>query len=171
MPHMVLVSDVGQERDALRAARAAGFGCYMPITREQLVRRGRKIWEERLLFGRYFFARWDQSLDWNGLFNLGNRDRPLVKGVFMRVDVNLPSLIRDFEIERIRSREDQHGYVTDGERMQFALNQKVRASVGVMAGETGSYGGPGKGGCDIAFLELFGRKTRIEFAPGVLQAA
>jgi transcription antitermination factor NusG len=166
MSYMVIVSNHGTERDARRDVRAAGFTCYQPQYREQVVRRGRKVWEERLLFGRYFFAKDDGGDNWRGLFNLRT-----IAGLMMRSDRPLPALVRDWEIERIRAREDRSGFVTGQAQNQFTINQRVRAAVGVLAGNDGIYVGTGRGGCDVALLDLFGRQTKIEFAPGVLQAA
>lgn len=166
MPYMVIVSTYGTERDARKDVRAAGFTCYQPTYREQIVRRGRKIWEERLLLGRYFFARWDGDRDWRGLFELRS-----VAGIMMRADEPLPALVRDWEIESIRSRESPSGHVVGTAKNAFRINQRVRAAVGVLAGNDGVYVGTGRGGCEIALLDLFGRQTKIEFAPGVLRAA
>jgi transcription antitermination factor NusG len=166
MPYMVIVSTYGTERDARRDVRARGFTCYQPTFREMFVRRGRKVWEERLLFGRYFFARWDGASSWRGLFDLRT-----VAGIMMRSDEPLPALVRDWEIESIRLREDRSGHVTGQAQNAFHINQRVRAAVGVLAGNDGVYVGTGRGGCEIALLDLFGRQTKIEFAPGVLRAA
>lgn len=166
MPYMVIVGSHGAERDSRRDVKALGFTCYQPQFREMFIKRGRKVWEERLLFGRYFFARWDAAQDWRALFNLRT-----VAGMMMRSDLPLPALVRDWEIERIRAREDRSGFVSGEARNEFRINQRVRAAVGVLAGNDGIYVGAGRGGCEIALLDLFGRQTRIEFAPGVLQAA
>lgn len=167
MPYMVIVGSYGTERDARKDVRGLGFTCYQPLYRELIVKRGRKIWEERLLLGRYFFAKWqDPDTRWKDLFDLRT-----VAGVMMRTDAALPALVRDWEIESIRSREDRSGFVTGQAQNQFNINQRVRAAVGVLAGNDGVYVGTGRGGCEIALLDLFGRQTRIEFAPGVLRAA
>jgi transcription antitermination factor NusG len=166
MPYLVVVSDLGRERECRQSVRDSGFTCYMPLVRDQVVRQGRKVWQERPMLGRYFFARHAPGCDWRSLTNLR-----LVKGLFMRVDCEEPALVRDLEIEIIRAGEDQSGFVTNAARRQFTRGQKVRAAVGVMAGNEGEYVGTGRGDCDVALLNLFGRATRIEFAPGVLRAA
>lgn len=166
MPYMVVVSSHGAERDARKDVKGLGFACYQPTYRELIVKRGRKIWTERLLFGRYFFAKWHEQADWRSLFNVRT-----VAGLMMRVDVPLPTMVRDWEIDAIRAREDRSGHVTEAARNGFIRNQRVRAAAGVLAGADGVYVGAGRGGCEIALLDLFGRQTRIEFAPGVLQAA
>lgn len=163
---MVIVGSYGTERDARKDVKGLGFTCYQPLYRELVVRKGRKIWEERLLLGRYFFAKWAADNSWQALFNLRT-----VAGVMMRADAALPALVRDWEIESIRVREDRSGFVTGQAQNQFNINQRVRAAVGVLAGNDGVYVGTGRGGCEIALLDLFGRQTRIEFAPGVLRAA
>jgi transcription antitermination factor NusG len=166
MPYMVIVSATGVERESRKDVKSLGFTCYQPTFRECIVRRGKKVWNERLLFGRYFFARWEQSLPWRSVFDLRN-----VTGIMMRPDAPLPALARDFEIDSIRAREDRSGHVTGQAFTGFNLNQRVRAAVGVLAGNDGVYVGQGRGGCDIALLDLFGQRTRVEFAPGVLRAA
>lgn len=166
MPYMVIVGSYGTERDARKDVRGLGFTCYQPLYRELIVRKGRKIWEERLLLGRYFFAKWDAASSWRSLFEVRT-----VAGIMMRSDAPMPALVRDWEIERIRAREDRSGFVTGQAQNQFSINQRVRAAVGVLAGNDGVYVGTGRGGCEIALLDLFGRQTKIEFAPGVLRAA
>ena len=104
--------------------------------------------------------------DWRAITQLR-----LVKGLFMRVDAEQPALIRDAEIERIRAMEDKSGHVSGRAANQFIRDQRVYATTGVFVGGQGRYQGQGRGGCDVALLELFGRETRIEFAPGVLRAA
>lgn len=171
---MVVVSDTGAERDCRKDVRDLGFACYMPTFREQIVIRGRKVWEERLLFGRYFFARWPDHLSspaereaqWRGITTLR-----LVTGLFMRVDAEQPALVRDVEIEKIRAREDRSGHVSEAARIEFTQGQRVRPSRGLWQGSDAVYVAPGRGGCDVASLPMFGGITNIEFAPGVLQAA
>lgn len=164
MPYLVVVSDAGRERDCRKAVKDFGFATYQPQLREQTVKRGRKIWAERLLFGRYFFAKWADGCDWRGLNGIRT-----VSGVFMRVDAELPALVRDAEIERIRASE-VGGFVAGDLRAHFKKGQRVWASAGVFAGFKGEYL-KSRGDIDIALLEMFGQQTRVEFAPGVLQAA
>lgn len=187
---MVVVSNSGAERDCRKAVRELGFSCYMPTFREQIVTKGRKVWEERLLFGRYFFARWpdhsaspkERDADWRQITTLR-----LVTGLFMQVlpandpnpfafatgnmDIGKPALVRDNEIEAIRAREDRSGHVTSAARREFIEGQKVRATRGLWQGTDAVYVAPGRAGCDIAALPMFGCVTNVEFAPGVLQAA
>lgn len=171
MSYIVVVSAFGQERDCRKAVKGLGFLCYMPVYRDMVVRRGRKIWEERLLFGRYFFARPGpaaENADWRSIFSLRHAAGLLMQG---KGGDALPARVRAWEIEAIRAREDRSGYVTDSAKNGFRRGQRVRAVVGVMAGVGGVYVATGRGGCDVALLELFGQETRVEFAPGVLQAA
>lgn len=169
LTYIVVVSAFGQERDCRKAVKSLGFLCYMPTYRDMVVRRGRKIWQERLLFGRYFFAKWVEDSDaWRHIFNLRQAAGLLMQG---RGDDAMPARVRAWEIEAIRAREDRSGHVTNSARNGFQRGQRVRAVVGVMAGVDGVYVASGRGGCDVALLELFGQETRVEFAPGVLQAA
>lgn len=163
---MVVVSAPGSERDCRKAVRDEGFSCYMPTSEEVVVYRGRKVRTERLLFGRYLFARWTEGCDWRALTSLR-----LVKGLFMRVDAEEPALVRDREIDRIRALENSDGHVTGIPTNQFVRGQSVRPSTGLWLGFVGTYVGTGRAGVDVALLNLFERETKIEFSPGVLQAA
>lgn len=186
MPYMVVVSNAGVERDCRKDVRDLGFACYMPTYREQVVTRGRKVWEERLLFGRYFFARWPDHLSsptereaqWRSITTLR-----LVTGLFMSVrpardlhdqdgtPIEEPALVRDHHIQEIRAREDRSGHVSSAARREFIAGQKVRAIRGLWQGTDATYVSPGRGGCDVAAMPMFGAITNIEFAPGVLRAA
>lgn len=172
LPYMVIVSSTGRERECRDLVRDAGFPCYMPLYKERIVVRRRARWVEKLLLGRYFFARWpdansapSESRNWRGLLSIR-----LVTGLFMHPDKEEPALVRDVEIGTIRAREDQHGFVcVKGDR--FAPNQRVRAQAGVLAGCTGNYAGPGRNGLDAAIIDMFGTGVRVEFTPGYLVAA
>lgn len=180
MPYMVVVSDWGVERDCRREVRDAGFVTYQPVTREQIVKHGRKIWAEKLLLGRYFFAKFTDGCAWRGLFNLRR-----VNGLFMTVPpmagagvdapapAPAPALVSDAEIEAIRRCEDKSGFVLTSQSLlkdRFAKGQRVYATAGVFIGIPGEFVGVGRSGCEIASLELFGQPTRVEFRPGVLAA-
>jgi hypothetical protein len=164
--YMVIVSAHGCEREARKVVRDEGYVTYQPAYRELVVTKGRKVWHDRLLFGRYFFARHDVALLWQSLPSLRQ-----VAGLLLSSDTLKPSLVSDLEIDKIRAREDRSGYVTEAARNEFMMNQRVRACAGVMVGIEGRYDGPGRDGCDWALLPLFGAETRVEFAPGVLRAA
>lgn len=167
MPYMVVVSSWGSERECRKEVRDAGFVTYQPMTRERINYRGRRTWAERTLLGRYFFAKWENGCPWRQLFDLKRVD-----GVFMRVDESLPSLVRDDEIDRIRAMEDKSGFcVLENARNGFMKGQRVYATAGVMIGLLGEYVGIGRGGCEVALLDLFGQLSRVEFRPGVLAAA
>lgn len=166
LPYMVVVAATGQERAARDAVRNLGLACYMPQYRERMVRHGRKVWEERLLLGRYFFTRWVQDAPWRAIPSLRQ-----VTDLFMCVDAEVPQLIRDDEVDRIRSAEDKSGFVGGVVKDQFTKGQAARVSRGVMQGLRARYDGEGRQGCQFALVELFGAETRVEFAPGVLQAA
>lgn len=171
MPYMVAVAVAGRERDCKELVRDQGFDPYMPTYRERVVKSGKKRWVERLYLGRYFFARWHEGCPWRSLISLTRAERPLISGLFMWRDPDRPALVRDAEVERIRASEGPSGHVGGVARDAFASGQAIRAVLGVMAGAQGFYVGSGRGGCDVAMIELFGRQTRVEFAPGVLQAA
>lgn len=181
---MVVVSAAGCERECRRNVRSAGFHCYQPTYREQIVRHGRKIWAELLFLGRYFFVRWPDGLsspaelvDWRAIKAIRH-----VTDLFMEpppadwpadVPFECPALVRDKEVERLRALEDRHGHIVLDDAMRSCLKkgQSVIALMGAFMGHQGLYIGTGRGGCEVAELELFGCKTKVEFAPGGLRAA
>lgn len=174
MPYMVVVAAAGRERDCRALVRDYGFACYQPTYRELLVRRRRKVWEERLLFGRYFFAKWFEGCNWRVLLahqHAVSTERKTLAGLFMwsTPDGAEPAKVKDQVITDIRSREDRSGHVDTAARNGFSLNQPVRAITGVFAGKEGRYTGS-RSNADVALMDLFGRETRIEFAPGALVA-
>lgn len=164
---MVVVSGAGVERDCRRDVKDLGFTCYQPVERIVVVKRGRKTHVERLLMGRYLFARWDESIPWRQILGLRR-----VFGLLMQVDAELPAFAHDGEIERIRAAEDRNGFVqVDAARASgFRPGQRVRAASGTFIGFTGEFVEHRRDG-DWAELVMFGRRTRIGFNPGVLQAA
>jgi transcription antitermination factor NusG len=166
MPWMVVVSKTGRERDCRKSVKEEiGCVCYMPLYRQCTVRHGRKIWEDKLLLGSYFFARYSQDLSWRDITSLR-----LVRGLFMVPDADEPALVRDQEIEDIRSRENGHGYVSEAARKEFQSGQRVVPQMGVFQGHDARFV-EGKTDRDVALVALFGQDVKVEFAPGVLRAA
>lgn len=174
MPYMVVVAHPGRERDCRAEIRDAGFAAYQPLYKERIAKRGKRVWHERLLLGRYLFARWPDDLsaprervDWRAIASLR-----LVTDLFMHPDEERPILVRDGVVEALRAREDRHGFVVLGSAAErFAIGQQVRAAAGVMAGAVGTYAGHARKGYDAALIEMFGATARVEFAPGFLVAA
>lgn len=165
MPYLVVVSDAGREKACRDEVRDLGLKTYLPTFREQIVTRGRRVWTERSLLGRYFFAHHDGADTWRTIPSLKS-----AFGLFMRHDTELPALVRDSVIEDLRAREDRSGHVTLPPK-GFSKGARVVPTAGVMQGIEGIFQRLGRGGCEVAVLELFGRPTRVEFAPGVLRAA
>lgn len=174
LPYMLIVARAGRERDCRRDVRDLGFAVYQPRYREVEVKRGRKRHVEKLLFGRYFFARHPDRLssptergDWRVIPNLRH-----VTELLMTENGTKVSLAPDKDIERVRAME-RNGFVDAALAADagFVRDQRVRAGSGAFWGFTGEYVGRGNQGCDRATIELFGRRTVIEFGPGVLQAA
>lgn len=171
---MVVVSVAGRAQDCRKEVRGAGFAAYQPWYREQIVERGRKRWVERPLFGRYFFVRFPDELsspteraDWRVIPNLRH-----VTELLMCEDGTKVAIAPDKDIERVRAME-RNGFVDVELAVDagFIKGQKVRVGSGTFWGFAGEYERRSNQGCDRATVELFGRRTSIEFAPGVLQAA
>ena len=173
---MVVVGSIGLERRSRDAVRDLGIPCYQPILREQETRQGRRRWVERLMLGRYFFAKWQPHSDaWKEIPNLRDvqelfcaqapADWP--RGAHFPV---VPALVADEEIEAIRALENEHGVVVPSKVARFSPNQAVRVVGGVFAGFVGRYAHHRRN-VDVALIEIFGAQTKIEFAPGALVAA
>ena len=164
VPWNVVVANAGAEYSARDDARCDGHTCYLPLYRERRTVRGKFVWVERSLFGRYFFVK--MSDRWQDLFALRH-----VADVFMLNDEHAPAQIRDDEIYKLRSRE-VNGFVDIRKKgLAFDLGQLVEAAFGPLAGVTGKYDGTGHGERECALIELLGGSRRVEFAPGVLRAA
>lgn len=177
MPYMVIMGLTGRERHCRDAVRDMGFPTYMPLYKEQAIVNRRKEWQEHLLLGNYFFARWrdDLELVWDQIFAVKSCAGIILSAIPVSWPVGLkytpqPAMVRDHEIDRIRSRE-RNGFVSLDAHLtsDLTIGQRVRVMSGVFSGLTGTYDGP-KGSVDTARIEMFGTEARVEFAPGALEA-
>lgn len=177
MPHMVIMGQTGRVAQCSGAVRALGFSTYVPRYREQTVVRGKKLWQEHLLLGNYFFARWQDDLElvWDRIFGI----RSCVGMILSAIPVDWPpavkyapqpAMVRDHEVDRIKSRE-RNGFVSLDAHLtsDLTVGQRVKVLTGVFAGMVGIYDGA-RGNLDSARIEMFGTNARVEFAPGVLAA-
>ena len=159
---VVAVCQYGKEAAVHGDLTTLGFVCYMPRYRERLRYRGRKVWVERLLLGRYLLvefvaARWTEV-----------RSALHVNEVLMADE--RPLLARSSEVERIK-RSEVHGFVPIGKQPRFDLKQLVLITSGLFMGRHALYDGVSNRGTDYIQLEMLGQVARVEVAPGILIAA
>jgi transcription antitermination factor NusG len=120
--------------DTVREFTSERFDCYFPRFRERVVFRGKKIWRDRYLFGRYFFVRLTDC--WVYAFQT-----PSISRILMSHDCE-PAVVGDDEILGLRRRE-VNGYVPV-ERKRFSRGDRVKIIYGSMSGLSGVAEPPGK---------------------------
>jgi transcription antitermination factor NusG len=162
---MVAIAATNVVDDARRDVKDVGLATYAPLYRERSVVRGKVRWLTRHLLGRYFFIRDDQSDLWKRILGLRS-----VAGMILWREGQEPAIVADAEVDAIRAREDRSGFVKDAPRL-LNRGDAVRVGAGCLIGGRGSYEGVSAKNMDVAWIEMFGRPTKIEFAPGVLRAA
>lgn len=178
LPYMVAVARLGRESECRKDIRALGFRCWHPIERVTVVQRGRKTHVDRLLLGQYLFVEQDHVADWKRLHSIKDCEGVLMR-TFRRttqlgyvIEGTEPAIATDQEVQRFRALEDRDGFIRDAQvKMQFEPGEITRVIMGALVGFRATYVQETRTGNDLAEVEIFGRKTRIEFAPGALEAA
>lgn len=161
MEWVVATSQWKMERLARGNLASQGFTSYFPKFKETAVVNGHKIVRDGLLFGRYFFVSFLDS--WRSI--TGTRG---VASLLMATP-ETPSRVPDSVVNEIRSREVD-GFVMLG-MDRFRKGQRVRVLSGQFENQFGIYDGMGRKDREIAFLNVFGRLTRVELAASDLVAA
>lgn len=161
---VVAVSHWNQESEAGSRLEQQGFQCYFPKFIDVVVVRGRRTEREQLLFGRYFFVNFIDTM-WRSI--LGTRG---VSDLLRHGEA--PSVLRDTVIDEIRGRE-RNGYVIVPPHVKKSLHkgQAVRVKIGPLVDKIGIYQGMTRRGREIAALSFLGKMTRVELAAGSLVAA
>jgi transcription antitermination factor NusG len=135
------------------ARTLVGQTCYRPFYRERKLIRGRRVYVERPLFGRYLLVRMFD--DWISQF-YARRKIPVVLGVLLRDEK--PMVARDDEVEQLKMREVR-GYVELPKLIRFYKDQRVTISRGPFLNTEGRFKRE-KGALDVVELELFGSGPR-----------
>jgi transcriptional antiterminator RfaH len=132
---------------------------YGPTFYKRLVRRGRKVEVQRPLFPGYIFARLVEGVD---DFSLPKR----VAGVrdYMRF-YGVPCVLPDGMVEAIRSREasEYERYSRAGTKAPFEEGEVVRVAEGPFAGFCADVFSLDDNGRVAALVNIFGRKTKVQF--------
>ena len=151
----------GTRSDSLRELLSTQFNVYCPRVREIVARAGRRLWLEDWLLGRYAFV--EKLADWRDVFTH--------RGVAEVLGGREPAVVQDEEIYRFRDLEDADGFVVLPRRSKMRRGDSCRITQGPFADELAIYSGMGRRDRELAFVEILGRKVRVEVAAGTLVPA
>jgi len=131
----VLETKSATSGEAMQHAARQGFECYHPKYREAPVRGVRKIVP---LFPRYLFVLVRRSQNWRPLAY--TRD---IKRVILGAGTDTPAIVPHSEIERLRSLENEIGYVEPDftQPPSFVAEQAVVGERGLFRDKHGIYKG------------------------------
>lgn len=159
------------EPKAAEQLRDAGFNCFFPQTRKQVVVRGRRAFRIQPLFSRYLLV--EACLSINNVFAV--RD---INGAILTVDRVTQqkqfALVRDEVVNEIKSRCDRDGFVVLPDNVTktgLIPGQRVRPTVGAFVDRVGVYEGMLTKNRETAIFGLFGRGVSVSFKLGELLAA
>lgn len=161
------VAETGHNREgeALRHINNQGsiFEGYLPRYRERTIGGVRRVLP---LFAGYIFVRLDRRVGWSSLF--GTRG---IKRVIMFGDT--PCRVDDSEIEKLRSAEDNLGYVQllEEEPPAFSMNDIVVAQNGIFANQHGVYVGRSNAQRSRVLWNIMGKSVTSEVLTRDLAAA
>ena len=157
----VAISEYRMERAARESLAAAGFTCYQPKFRERRIVRGRRVWVECLLLGRYLLVemvdRWREMLTSRGVLDLIMSDER-------------PMIARQSEVDKIRGLEVR-GFVPVTSLNAFTRGQRVEIMRGSFLYHSAEYQERNEKDRDVVLLELLGQLVRTELPVGSLTAA
>lgn len=133
-----------------------GFTTYLPSVSERVVVGGKKIWRHRLLFTRYLFVQ-QVATRWRSILGTVGVTRLLLDG-------DVPSLLPDSEIEKLKAREKNGCVVLP--KSKFQQGQLVEVISGEFIGMNGLYFGMSARDREIVLLNMLGRMCKTELAAG-----
>lgn len=164
----VLQADARQDRTAVETVAKAGFPVYRPIVIKDHIWRGRKVRDERSMFGMYFFVRC--------LLTEANYHKVrLARGVrrFLDMGDGRPLAVPNWAMDIVRLKESECGTPVGKGRFlyHFSPGDQVRIKNGPFASffaklETAV----DEHGRIKALVEIFSRPTPIEFDADQLEA-
>ena len=137
---------------------------YRPFYRVRRVVRGRRVYTEHPLLGRYLLV--EMLADWAGQFHrvVAVRD---VSGILHQDE--RPVVAREHEVARLKSME-RRGYVELPKRARFQFDQRVTVTRGPFVTHEGRYRAE-RGVLDVVEISLFGSQREILLPEGSIVAA
>lgn len=150
MGWLVATADSKEIDRIVERVEGFNFCAYQPKYRMRTVVRGRKVWQDKLLFGRYFFVRF--ATHWRSLFKVHG-----ISNVFMSSE-NTPSIVSDEDILAVQSTSIR-GCVR---LSRFVRGQPLAVVAGAFQNTMATYEGMGKADREIVLVHLMGRETRVE---------
>lgn len=155
MAWCVALAQPNCERRAETNLIQQGFVPYLPRVKHRTIVNGKKMIQERLLFGRYFFVtlcgRWRSIISTRGVSSI------ILNG-------EIPSLVPDAEIDSLRVNEVKGLVVLP--KASFALGHPVRVDSGELVGFKGLYHGLSPRSREQVLLNMMGRWVKTELAVG-----
>ena len=162
---LVAEAEFGRERSAAALLSDRGFNCYQPKFRERKVVRGRKVWLERFLLGRWTLV--ELLADWARQYH----DVLSIRGVrrILVVDER-PLVAREREVARLRSTEER-GFVPVGKIKQFEPGDRVWIDSGPFAGYSAMFESEDDVGDPTVLVAFLGALTPLVLTVGSISLA
>lgn len=159
-----------QERRALVNLAQQGFECYAPRmlarVRKTQGKISRVLMQPAYLFGRYFFVRFSEH--WRAI--TGTRG---VHSLLINASGTLPLLLRNADVDRLRSREGADGLIRmrGNAKLAFNAGDKARVNEGQFSGLEGIVEMSSVDDRVAVLLSMMGRKVRVEMEAADLTLA
>jgi transcriptional antiterminator NusG len=155
----ILLTEPQREVTAIAGLVARRIKAYGPVEHRRVVRRGRKLEIEAPLFPGYVFARMTEGVDDFGLPKrvAGVRDYLRFNGVPCAIPLPLIEAIEqreNLELERFQRRQDA---------ASFAVGENVRVAEGPFARFAAEVFKLDPKGRIEVLVNIFGRKTKVQF--------
>lgn len=162
-----LVAETEWNGELLAAEGLAGRGhnYYQPRFRERRVVRGRKVWLERFLLGRWTLV--ELLADWARQYH----DLLSIRGIkrILMVDER-PLVARDHEVRRLRGSEER-GFVPVMKIQQFKPGDRVWVDTGPFAGYSAQFESEDDVGDPTVLVAFLGALTPLVLTAGSISPA
>ncbi len=162
---LVAEAEWRRESDALGVLTGQGLNCYQPRFRERQIFRGRKVWAEHLLLGRFVLIELLADFVSQYWLVMGLRG---IKRILV-VDER-PLLARGREVERLRSSEIR-GFVPVPKRATFKAGDRVWVDAGPFAGCAAQFDREDDVGDPTVLVEFLGGLTPLSLPAGSISPA
>ncbi len=162
-----LAAETEWNREHLAAEGLAGRGhkFYQPKFRQRKIVRGRKVWLERFLLGRWTLV--ELLADWARQYN----DILSIRGIRRILLANeRPLVARQSEVDKLRNSEER-GFVPVAKVQQFKPGDRVWVDTGPFAGYSAQFEGEDDVGDPTVLVAFLGALTPLSLTAGSISPA